>query len=69
MTVPNHLQKFTEPVLCLDKGHVRLVDLMGDDLAIVQAARTSYGLGRSKHAYRPSKDNDGELTHNLSTPR
>ncbi len=29
----------------LDKGHVRLVDVMGDDSAIVQAARVSYGKG------------------------
>ncbi len=30
---------------CLDKGFVRLVDYMGDDDAIVQAARVSYGKG------------------------
>lgn len=30
---------------CLDKGFVRLVDVMGDDAAIVQAARVSYGKG------------------------
>ncbi|MDW7996457.1 MAG: FAD-dependent thymidylate synthase [Bacteroidota bacterium] len=30
---------------CLDKGFVRLVDVMGDDAAIVQAARVSYGEG------------------------
>ncbi len=30
---------------CLDKGFVRLVDFMGDDEAIVQAARVSYGKG------------------------
>ena len=30
---------------CLDKGFVRLVDVMGDDAAIVQAARVSYGVG------------------------
>lgn len=29
----------------LDNGFVRLVDMMGDDSAIVQAARTSYGKG------------------------
>jgi thymidylate synthase (FAD) len=29
----------------LDKGFVRLVDVMGDDRAIVQAARVSYGEG------------------------
>jgi thymidylate synthase (FAD) len=32
-------------IKCLDKGFVRLVDVMGDDSAIVQAARVSYGKG------------------------
>jgi thymidylate synthase (FAD) len=35
-------------VSCLDKGFVRLVDSMGGDNAIVQAARVSYGQGTSK---------------------
>ena len=35
-------------VKCLDKGFVRLVDSMGGDDAIVQAARVSYGKGTSK---------------------
>lgn len=30
---------------CLDKGFVRLIDYMGNDNAIVQAARVSYGEG------------------------
>lgn len=30
---------------CLDKGFIRLVDYMGDDSAIVQSARVSYGKG------------------------
>lgn len=29
----------------LDHGHVRVIDYMGDDAAIVQAARVSYGTG------------------------
>lgn len=33
----------TFPVL--DHGHIRVVDYMGDDAAIVQAARVSYGAG------------------------
>jgi len=33
----------TFPVL--DHGHVRVIDYMGDDAAIVQAARVSYGAG------------------------
>ncbi len=32
-------------IKCLDKGFVRLVDYMGSDAAIVQAARVSYGVG------------------------
>ena len=35
-------------IKCLDKGFVRLVDCMGGDDAIVQAARVSYGKGTSK---------------------
>lgn len=35
-------------VPCLDKGFVRLIDVMGDDAAIVQAARVSYGAGTKK---------------------
>src|SRR3989338_7011843 len=30
---------------CLDKGFVRLVEVMGDDSSIVQSARVSYGKG------------------------
>lgn len=33
---------------CLDHGFVRLIDVMGDDDAIVQAARVSYGAGTKK---------------------
>ncbi|MFA6407684.1 MAG: FAD-dependent thymidylate synthase [Candidatus Paceibacterota bacterium] len=33
---------------CLDDGFVRLVDYMGNDAAIVQAARISYGKGTKK---------------------
>ena len=35
-------------IKCLDKGFVRLVDSMGGDNAIVQAARVSYGKGTTK---------------------
>ena len=37
-----------EPIPCLDHGFVRLIDYMGDDAAIVQAARVSYGKGTKK---------------------
>lgn len=33
----------------LDKGFVRLVDLMGDDSSVVQAARVSYGEGTKSY--------------------
>ena len=34
-----------EPIKVLDKGFIRVIDYMGDDSAIVQAARVSYGKG------------------------
>ena len=37
-----------DAIKCLDKGFVRLVDCMGGDDAIVQAARVSYGKGTIK---------------------
>ena len=37
-----------EPIRVLDDGFVRVVDYMGDDSAIVQAARTSYGRGTKR---------------------
>jgi thymidylate synthase (FAD) len=36
------------PIDVLDKGFVRVVDYMGDDAAIVQGARVSYGRGTRK---------------------
>ena len=41
-------EKMFTPIQCLDHGFVRLVDYMGDDSAIVQAARVSYGAGTKK---------------------
>jgi thymidylate synthase (FAD) len=37
-----------QPLKALDHGFVRVVDYMGDDDAIVQAARVSYGRGTKK---------------------
>jgi len=37
-----------EPIKVLDHGFVRVVDYMGDDGAVVQAARVSYGRGTKK---------------------
>ena len=47
-TVPALEDKMFTPIECLDHGFVRLVDYMGDDSAIVQAARVSYGAGTKK---------------------
>src|SRR5215469_11290494 len=37
-----------EPLPVLDHGFIRVIDYMGDDAAIVQAARVSYGRGTRK---------------------
>src|SRR5512145_1418849 len=37
-----------QPLPVLDRGFVRVIDYMGDDAAIVQAARVSYGRGTKK---------------------
>ncbi len=37
-----------EPIPVLDHGFVRVIDYMGDDAAVVQAARVSYGKGTKK---------------------
>ena len=44
-TVPALEERLFQPLPVLDHGFVRLVDYMGDDGAIVQAARVSYGRG------------------------
>src|SRR5258708_12730170 len=44
-TVPALEEILYEPLPVLDHGFVRVVDYMGDDGAIVQAARVSYGRG------------------------
>jgi thymidylate synthase (FAD) len=44
-TVPALEERLFHPIPVLDHGFVRLVDYMGDDAAIVQAARVSYGAG------------------------
>jgi thymidylate synthase (FAD) len=37
-----------KPIKVLDHGFIRVVDYMGDDTAIVQSARVSYGAGTKK---------------------
>ena len=47
-TVPALDEKIGERIPVLDHGFVSLVDYMGDDQAIVQAARVSYGRGTKR---------------------
>lgn len=47
-TVPALEDRLYEAVPLLDHGFVRVIDYMGDDHAIVQAARVSYGRGTRK---------------------
>src|SRR3954464_15359598 len=44
-TVPTLEAMLYTPLEVLDHGFVRVIDYMGDDAAIVQAARVSYGRG------------------------
>jgi thymidylate synthase (FAD) len=44
-TVPEMEERLFVPVPLLDHGFVRVVDYMGNDAAVVQAARVSYGAG------------------------
>ncbi|MDA3844325.1 MAG: FAD-dependent thymidylate synthase, partial [Candidatus Kapabacteria bacterium] len=59
MSEENGKININKQIDCLDKGFVRLVDYMGDDAAIVQAARVSYGKGTT------SKKQDAELIRYL----
>jgi thymidylate synthase (FAD) len=47
-TVPALEEVLFQPFNVLDHGFVRVVDYMGDDAAVVQAARVSYGRGTKK---------------------
>lgn len=47
-TVPAVEEILYDPIPLLDHGFIRVVDYMGDDNAIVQAARVSYGKGTKK---------------------
>src|SRR6201997_3003660 len=47
-TVPALEEILYQPLPVLDHGFIRVVDYMGDDSAIVQAARVSYGRGTRK---------------------
>ncbi len=66
-TVPALEEVLYEPFPVLDHGFVRVVDYMGDDGAVVQAARVSYGRGT-----RRVKDDAGLINylmrHRHTTP-
>jgi len=44
-TVPAMEARLSETIPVLDHGFIRVVDYMGSDAAVVQAARVSYGRG------------------------
>ena len=44
-TSPGMEARLYTPIPVLDHGHIRVIDYMGNDAAIVQAARVSYGKG------------------------
>jgi thymidylate synthase (FAD) len=47
-TVPALEEILLKPIQVLDHGFVRVIDYMGDDGAVVQAARVSYGKGTKR---------------------
>ena len=47
-TVPALEEILYQPLPVLDHGFVRVIDYMGDDAAVVQAARVSYGKGTKR---------------------
>lgn len=55
------------PIHVLDHGFVRVIDYMGDDAAIVQAARVSYGKG-TKHVSQDKGLINYLMRHWHSTP-
>jgi thymidylate synthase (FAD) len=67
VTVPALEAILYEPLPVLDHGFVRVIDYMGDDGAVVQAARVSYGRGT-----RQTRDDAGLLRylmrHQHTTP-
>lgn len=47
--LPDNLKQFADEALrVLDDGHVLLVDVMGDEQAVIDAARVSYGKGTKR---------------------
>lgn len=66
-TVPAMEKLLYEPIKLLDHGFVRVIDYMGDDSAIVQAARVSYGKG-TKHVSQDKGLINYLMRHWHSTP-
>ncbi len=48
ITAPELEKILYEAIPVLDHGFIRVIDYMGDDTSIVQAARVSYGKGTKK---------------------
>ncbi len=55
------------PLQVLDQGFIRVIDYMGDDRAVVQAARVSYGAG-TKHIHEDRGLIRYLLRHQHTTP-
>jgi len=66
-TVPALEEILYEPLPVLDHGFVRVIDYMGDDAAIVQAARVSYGKG-TKQVRQDAGLIDYLMRHRHTTP-
>ena len=56
-----------EPIPVLDHGFIRVIDYMGDDAAVVQAARVSYGRG-TKRAHDDAGLINYLMRHRHTTP-
>ena len=67
VTAPGLEEILYEPLPVLDHGFVRVIDYMGDDGAIVQAARVSYGKG-TKHLRGDTGLINYLLRHRHTTP-
>lgn len=50
-----YIRTTPEPINVLDEGYVRLVDVLGDDLSVVNAARVSYDKESDEFSERDSK--------------
>ncbi len=66
-TVPALEDILYEPIQVLDHGFIRVIDYMGDDAAIVQSARVSYGKG-TKHTRGDAGLIDYLMRHRHTTP-